>query len=150
MSGELLATLVLGLLSAGFAGAELLKPPRWLRWILGLMSTGCFVAAVLIIISFAPFKLRSPITIHLQAPLVFSPSPAACTVTTKVESHLTARLYSRENLNMLRKPGSHLARLQFEELFYDWSVSVSPDKPITNLFLEVDHLNKPDVVKVRA
>ena len=66
-----MATIVLGLLAAGFAGAELMKPPRWLRWVLGVLSGSCFVAAVILLISFAPFSLRMPVKVLIQSPIVF-------------------------------------------------------------------------------
>jgi hypothetical protein len=77
MSNEALGTLVLGLLAVGFAGAEFLKPPPWLRWILGFLSAGCFVAAIAVFIYFAPFNLRSPIVVGWRWPVTFPSQPVA-------------------------------------------------------------------------
>ncbi len=82
MSGELLATIVLGLLAAGFAGAELMKPPRWLRWALGFLSCSCFLVAIVLLISFAPFHLRAPIRVFFQSPIVFPPTPEKSAIET--------------------------------------------------------------------
>jgi hypothetical protein len=75
MSGQLLATIVLGLLAVGFAGAEFMKPPRWLRWALGVLSASCFVAAIVLLVSFAPFQLQMPIKVLLQSPIIFPVFP---------------------------------------------------------------------------
>lgn len=148
MSSELLATIVLGLLAAGFAGAELMKPPRWLRWILGLLSATCFIAALVLLVSFAPFKLHSPIVVHFQSPLEF-PLPKRCQLTASAESHLVARLYVRNSEHLLVEPGMKtLMRPQFEDLFYEWKVSIKPDETTPNVFLAVDHLKQNDVVSV--
>jgi hypothetical protein len=84
-------------------------------------------------VSYCFFRLRAP----------------ACTIDANVESHLTARLYSRRNLTSIQQPNKQFnIPLQFEELFYDWSLSIAPDKLVTDAFVEIDHLKEDDVVTV--
>ncbi len=97
MSGELLATVVLGLLAVGFAGMQLMKPPRWLRWVLGFLSCSCFLAAIVLLISFAPFHMRAPIRVFFQSPIVFPRTPEQSAIETpqmKVEGDILQLSFS--------------------------------------------------------
>ena len=84
----------------------------------------------------------SPSTLSKLSNLFSEP----CVVETEVKSNIVSRVYSRGSL----QPGlsEQMLEPKFQELFYEWNLSISSDQPANDLFIRLDHVGVDDRISV--
>lgn len=82
----------------------------------------------------------------LDTPAPNNNSFASCEMKLAIGSQTIARLYARDNINLLRL-GKINITFKFQELFYEWKVSVSATENISAVTLSIDHLTDVDSVR---
>lgn len=70
--------------------------------------------------------------------------PLGCFVEASIRSEVVSRLYAR---GIVSTEGDQSLPVEFQELFYEWSVHLTPTIELPSLVAEIDHLEEGDLIK---
>lgn len=67
-----------------------------------------------------------------------------CLIETEVKSDIVSRIFFRDTF----EKGEQILEPEFQELFYEWNLSISSDNPVNDVFLKLDHVGVDDRLSV--
>lgn len=70
-----------------------------------------------------------------------------CKIIAEVNTTVVSRLYSRKDIDVLVPPSASLD-FGFQELFYEWSLTLLPTRDVAEIALQIDRLEANDRVQV--
>jgi hypothetical protein len=140
-------------IALGFVGLTPEMFPEYFRPLLRRISfpiaLGFFLLGIggLVIDFHAAYELRWPVVAGtLQSPVS---KRQLCQIGATERSKIVARLYTRQNIRELSRSRSRVFPFDFQQLFYEWDVSVDLKGSAEHeAFIELTDLGKDDVVRI--